>query len=359
MRRPLSGEAGPIVGQRRQDADFVMTLKISDTLPEIAPVGETPAPASPVRLHPSAVRHIRLGAGSKFAEACIKGGYVGLSFKEQAHEACTAGDWSAIAVGLRSLGEKLGTVTSHVREIQDFYTLGADALWITFWQGKLWWAFAEPDVAWHADQYDALPRQRRTLGAWRCADLQGKTLWMRELGTRFTQVEMYRGTICQVKEQDYLLRRLHGEKEPLVIEAEALQASMIDMAGRLISALHWRDFELLVDRIFADAGWRRVSVLGETMADADLLIEQRATGERAFVQVKSSATPAVLNKYVACFEKDWPDCDRMIFVCHSPSRPLAARANDKIPDVDLWFGDTLARKAVEAGLLGWLIDRAR
>jgi len=34
-----------------------------------------------------------------------------------------------------------------MREVQDFYSLGADCLWITFADGRLWWGFAAPEVA--------------------------------------------------------------------------------------------------------------------------------------------------------------------------------------------------------------------
>ena len=35
-----------------------------------------------------------------------------------------------------------GTVSNHLRQIQDFYQLGEDTLWITFFGRKLYWAFA-------------------------------------------------------------------------------------------------------------------------------------------------------------------------------------------------------------------------
>ena len=38
--------------------------------------------------------------------------------------------------------------TSTTREILDFYRLGPEALWFTFFDGHLWWAHAEPEVVW-------------------------------------------------------------------------------------------------------------------------------------------------------------------------------------------------------------------
>jgi len=87
-----------------------------------------------------------------------------------------------------------------------------------------------------------------------------------------------------------------------------------------------------------------------------MLVEQPLTGQRAFVQVKSSATPAMLDDYIARFAS-WPDCDRLVFVCHSPTPALAARA--ATANVELWFADKIASKVMQAGILDRLIKRAR
>jgi len=93
-------------------------------------------------------------------------------------------------------------------------------------------------------------------------------------------------------DERYLLRKINDISEPLVAEAEAVQQAMIEVASKMIAELHWADFEVLSDLILTRGGWQRVSVLGETMADIDLIIEQPTLGERATVQVKSRANRA-------------------------------------------------------------------
>nr|WP_293376269.1 restriction endonuclease [Phenylobacterium sp.] len=118
--------------------------------------------------------------------------------------------------------------------------------------------------------------------------------------------------------------------------------------------MDWRDFELMVDLIFAASGWRRVSAVGGSeQADSDLILEQAATGERAFVQVKSAATPVVLHDYLDRFAAS--GLDRMFFVCHSPKGRLEAQQ----PGVHLWLGETLTEQAIKAGLFAWLIEKVR
>lgn len=318
--------------------------------PAVAPTPAYPLP----KINASAIRYIKLGTGNRLAKECIEQGIIRLGFDSVPHDLCLAGDWEGVHETLRRHGKAQGAATNQAQQIQDFYTLDADALWITFWEGKLWWAFAEAGVL----PYDSheYRRHRRTPSPWRCTDVNGETLALRNFSTKLTQTAGFRGTLCNVRERDYLLRRINGEEEPRVIEALALQNQLIDMAERLIADLHWRDFEILVDRIFADSGWRRVGVLGETQADVDLVVEQTATGERAFVQVKSKATPAILEDYADRF-REYGDCNRMFFICHSPTGKLRRHACP--PDVEMWFAETVARKAVRSGQYDWLVQRVR
>ena len=71
----------------------------------------------------------------------------------------------------------------------------------------------------------------------------------------------------------------NGEEEPVLQAATAARSAMIVSARAIIAELHWADFEVMVDLILARGGWQRVSVLGGTMADIDLLIEQPTLGE--------------------------------------------------------------------------------
>ena len=239
------------------------------------------------------------------------------------------------------------------REVQDFYTLGPDCLWITFVDGYLWWGFAEPEVRLlEASAPPNASRARKIIGGWRKTSLSGTPLAMSELTTRLTQVANYRGTICAVRASDYLLRKINGEEEPVLLAATAARSAMIASAKSMIAELHWADFEIMVDLIFARGGWQRVSVLGGTMADIDLMIEQPTLGETASVQVKSRASQVVLDEHVAWFVSSGQS--RTFFVCHSPDGALNHKG---AAGVHLWTGDHLAEVAVKSGLFEWLMDR--
>jgi hypothetical protein len=308
-------------------------------------------PTSPIA--PATVRYIKLGAGGVFAPACLERDEIHLSYKELPHELCVAGDWDRVVDWFVQRGRKLGKARDATREIRDFYTLGSDCLWITFSDGYLWWVFAEDEVTWRGTDDPMLgPRSRSTIGAWRNTSIGGRPLRTQSLTSKLTQVGNYRQTICQVGHDAYLLRKINDTSEPIVAEAEAARKMLIDVATRMIGELHWADFEVFADLILARGGWQRVSVLGETMADIDMLIEQPTLGERATVQVKSRANQSVLDEHIRHFQRSGET--RTFFICHSPDGKLSTNAT---AGVHVWAGSELAAVAVKSGLFEWLMDR--
>ncbi len=302
---------------------------------------------------PAAIRYIKLGAGGSFARSSLENGELQLGYHEVPHDLCAAGDWNGVLAFFAGIRKTAGKAKDSTREVQDFYALGSDCLWITFADGCLWWGFAEPDVTWLAtDSNQTASRVRKIIGGWRKTNVHGQSLRINELTTRLTQVANYRGTICAVRASEYVLRKINAVEEPIILAANAARAEMLASARDMISALHWADFEIMVDLIFARGGWQRTSVLGGTMADIDLLIEQPTIGETAAVQVKSRASQATLDEHLEYFAAS--DLPRTFFVCHSPDGTLTTNG---ALGVHLWTGDRLAAIAVKSGLFEWLMDR--
>ena len=305
------------------------------------------------RIAPKAISYIKLGAGGSFSRSSLDRGELQLGYCEVPHDLCVAGNWDAILEHFSGIRKTLGKARDSMREIQDFYTLGPDCLWIMFAERFLWWAFAGQDVSWlDPDNNLTASRSRRTLNGWCNTNIRGEPLRMNDLTTRLTQVANYRGTICAVRATDYLLRKINAQEEPIIVGATSARAVMLSSAKDMIAQLHWAAFEIMVDLIFARGGWQRTSVLGGTMADIDLLIEQPTLGETASVQVKSRAGQAVLDEHVTYFATS--GLPRTFFVCHSPDGVLSTGG---AAGVHLWTGDHLADIAVKSGLFEWLMDR--
>ena len=95
----------------------------------------------------------------------------------------------------------------------------------------------------------------------------------------------------------------------------------------------------------------RVSSIGGTQKDTDLVIEQPATRARALVQAKSAADQSVLDDYANRFAD--MQADMSFFICHSPSSEFKADGN-----MHVWTGIDLAIRIVQAGLTDWVLERA-
>jgi len=115
--------------------------------------------------------------------------------------------------------------------------------------------------------------------------------------------------------------------------------------------LSWQDFELLVDLVFTNTGWRRIGQVGKTQKTIDFELVLPTTGERAFVQVKSYARKRDLADYVDQL-KDSEAYERMFFVWHSGDVGEVEENN-----VVLIGPERLARMVFDAGLTSWLLDK--
>jgi hypothetical protein len=264
-----------------------------------------------------------------------------------------AGDWPAVKQELIASGIH-GTAEA-IRELRDFYKLPQGTLWFTIADGHLRWAVAGGPVEVAVEPEEGQPRRwRKTVDGWHAESLTGEGLKAASLSSALTKVSGYQRTICSTAQADYLLRRIRGEVDPLVVHARALKSEIAAVTLEMIRRLPPDEFEILVDLIFTRSGWRRVGRLGGNQPDIDLLLEQPLTGRTGWVQVKSSCTQAVLDDYYDRFLRSAAAEDFFFVVHTAPALSLPAGSN-----LHLWSGDRLADIVSEAGLFDWLLARTR
>lgn len=300
------------------------------------------------------VRYIKLGRGGRWEDVSLQRGELHFGYGKVSHELALTGDRQKIKEHQVELGRDPRTATEDAREVTDFYQLGADCLWVTFAQDHLWWTFAEPKVTWLGAGEGHGERIRTSIGGWRNTDINGVPLRMDSLSTKLTKVAGYRRTICAIEAEDYLLRRINGVVEPLVLESNQARDALVGILSEAIKTLSWPDFETLVDMTFARSGWHRASPLGETQKLVDLVVEQPTTGERGAVQVKSAAGQKQLEKFINAADETGL-FDRLFFACHSPRGTLVVPEDRD--DVHVWVDEELARTALRLGLADWIIEK--
>ena len=140
---------------------------------------------------------------------------------------------------------------------------------------------------------------------------------------------------------------------PEVAEAKSAFEALCLRAAELIRGLWWRDFELLVDLIFAQAGWQRISVIGKTEKDIDLDLLSPVTNVRAFVQVKSKASFDTLKQSIDAFKAN-PNYTEMYFVVHTADKRVLGHEESSVNVLGL---DKLAELTINAGLMTWLLKK--
>ena len=91
----------------------------------------------------------------------------------------------------------------------------------------------------------------------------------------------HRDRISRVAE--YAIRRINGQDLPEVERALEAVNELYDSVIGLMRLLEPKDFELLVNLVFSDDGWRMLCVVGRTQKMIDLDILLPSTGERAFL----------------------------------------------------------------------------
>jgi hypothetical protein len=202
-----------------------------------------------------------------------------------------------------------------------------------------------------------MPDQSRTrpvIGKWSSADIAGNLLQKSKLSGKLLAVQGFRGTICSVKEADYLVRKINGLTPPEAEDAREALTHLEQKIQAIICRLDWKDFEVLVDLIFRQAGWQRVTELGQTQKTLDLDLLSPITSERFVVQVKAKADLAQFENYQRHFE-DMQGYSRFYFVVHTPSFD---REHVTMPEnSELWLPEDIARLAVKYGLAEWIIDK--
>jgi hypothetical protein len=249
---------------------------------------------------------------------------------------------------------KEATATRDINQVKDFYELDSSALWITFYNRKLWWCFAKKEVI---ELEEDKSRIRHTVNGWSSTDLRGRELTIESLDGRVTTVQGYRGTICGINSDvhAYLINRINGRSIKEVEDAQVQLAGLKTTIAALVKGLYWKDFELLTDLIFSQSGWQRTTELGKTQKSVDIDMRAPVTGRRAFVQVKSNANIKTLNQTIEQFI-EMEGFDDLFFVVHTADHGIQLfKSND--PRIHVLDVDRLAELVINAGLIQWLINK--
>lgn len=302
-------------------------------------------------INPKLAYYIKLGRGGNRERECIEETQtLWLGYQEIPDELCRQGKWNEVQKILEGIRNDTGAATRDRNQVRAFYEADESVLWVTFFGDLLYWCFSSPEITLLPDK----TKTRPVIGHWSSTDILDNPLQKTQLSGPLLRMQGFRGTICKVKELKYLVQKINGIVQPEVEDALQAKAEFEEKIGTLIRKLHWKDFELLIDLIFRQAGWQRMGVLGKTEKTIDLDLRYPITEERFLVQVKSSAS---LHQLLNFRERllEYQDYDRVYFIVHTPSNDLI-QAQD-IDDIEVWLLKDIAHRVVLYGLADWVIAK--
>ena len=295
--------------------------------------------------------YLKLGRGGIWEEDSIATGKARIGYANISLSHILQARWEVI-LEKEKQDVASSAATHDFNSLKIFSEAGPETIWVTFHRSKLWWGFLTGSV-----QEDGTSKYRDVVGGWRCTDVRGTPLLVGGIGGRLASLQAYRATSCRVHAMEMLRRLLNAEPSPEYNAIDQAKQSLAAGVAEGIQGLHWRDFEILVDLIFRQAGWRRTSVLGETMKFTDLELEESITGDKYQVQIKSRATLADLEEYRGEFASE--SFRKLYFVVHTPDAALYGFTPSCDDQVELVLVDRLAEMVIDGGLVGWLMTKVR
>lgn len=299
---------------------------------------------------PSSVRYVKNGKGGKWWSAAKRENQIHAGWRSVPEALLKHPDYDQIL--------PLCANRQDCNALQTLLDNPSQHLWITFQDDCLWWCLVDDGVTVYEGESEDrghFSLQCKEGNGWSNRSQLNKTLAISDLPGPVTSVAGFRATVCrpgsgrpEVTEQ--ILRVIRGETNPLVLTGRDARHAYEQAVAAMLTKIGWQDFELLVSLLLERTGWIRSSELGKTRKSIDLDVENWASEERAFVQVKATAAQDELDDYIEQFENA-PHYSRMIFAVHTPQGDLNTGGRKT---VHLWTGKKLSELVVRLGLGGWI-----
>jgi hypothetical protein len=298
--------------------------------------------------------YVKLGEGGKWEESSIRENKVRIGWVSWPIEEINQRNWVNLKQKHRNEYKSDGSATADINALKSIVESTLDDIWITFCNSYLWWCRVGETGIFE----DNISKYRKVSGRWSNHDINGQPLILNQIPGSISKIQRFSGTICSVKEVEDLRRLLNNQPSDAFRAISEAKTILIEEVERGLKGLHWKDFETLVDLVFRNAGWRRTSIVGETMKFVDMELEEPVTGDLYQVQVKSAAIVDDFEEYAQKFSSE--KFRKLYFVVHSPEPKLANYQNENYKGkVELILSRQLAKMVVDFGLIDWLLKKIR
>jgi hypothetical protein len=297
--------------------------------------------------------YIKLGKKGKYEQSAISESKLIIGYGGQSLQDINRGNWGKIGEQLGQASKsKKGVATRDLNVLRIVCESTFKDLWITFFQGAMWWCRLGPREVFQGDK----SKYRLVEGKWSNRDVCGNPLEINSIPGVLSKIQGFRGTVCKVRALETLRQLMNSKSSLEYNEIEECKISLIGSVEKGIKKLHWKDFETFVDLVFRVSGWRRLSMVGGPMKFTDLELEDPITKDQYQVQIKSQATWSDFDGYTKQFNRQLHR--KLYFVVHTPDKKLAAL--QELPqDIELILPGRLSEMVVRLGLVDWLMSHIK
>jgi hypothetical protein len=296
--------------------------------------------------------YLKLGEGGRWEESSIKENKMRIGWRNQSLSDINSANWEVIRNQLSATSTNKGVATKDTNALKMICESTFNDIWITFYKNCLWWC----RVLEHQIYQDNISKYRK-VEKWDCLDIEGNRLLIIQIPGKIARLQAFRGTCCKVKDSDGLMRLINRQASTEFNTIYKTRENLYKAVESGLGKLHWKDFETLVDLLFRATGWKRISVLGETMKYSDLELEDSINKELYQVQIKSKATIKDFEYYSSNFDKE--NYRKLFFVVHTPDAELFQYPQSKSDSVQLVLPKQLAEMIVDLGILDWLLNKIK
>jgi hypothetical protein len=297
--------------------------------------------------------YIKLGRGGEYEESAFREDKIRVGWNGQSLDEINQRNWEVIGKQIQAELLNKGAAKRDLNALMTIVESTNDDIWITFRSPYLHWC----KVGAAGIFEDETSKYRKVAGKWRNCDIHDKPLIINQIPGSIAQIQRFPAAICKVSEIEDLRRLINDQQSEEYKAICVARNVLIEQVGNGLKHLHWKDYETLTDLLFRNAGWNRMSLLGEAMQYVDMELEEPITKKLYQVQVKAQASVADFEKYAQRFSPG--NYERLYFVVYRPKTDLASYRNTKYENVEIILPERLAQMVVEYGLLEWLLKKIK
>lgn len=307
---------------------------------------------------------IKLGKSGIWEEDSIYNNRIRIGWEIIPLELIEKQEWEQINIKIKEDFEarkKKTGWTNDFNALKSICTADSDTVFITFYGGKMWWT----KIKCNSVKQDETSKYFETSIPWSDRSINGRLFELNGISGRITKLQGFMGTVCSVGntlgEFEYLKNIINGNETKEFLELVKAKKQLKTALIPAIRNLTPYDFEILIDLIFREIGWKRTSIVGAQMKDLDLVLEEPFSHKLHAVQIKSKSNLPQLRKYIESFNSSYKnDFESFFYFVHTPDDGIEKFvATNTEENIRIVLCDKIADYVIDYGLIKWIMEKTK